>query len=212
MNVPRSVGSASSPAGGRTETVRDKVGLADHDRLMVYVGNVNARRNVEGLLETLVVSPDWHLAIVGSAEWRLEKFGLWERVAAPVRRRIHVIDRQPDVSLPSFLSTADCGAFIPQGTHFNLYHCAPNKYFAMALAGIPLVVSDLPFLAGEVRRLGIGAVVRSTEPVVVRAALERAVAMKDQVRTARPRVAHEYAWERQAEQLILAYREAVGLR
>lgn len=209
LNVPR-IRRSSTPHGDRARpTLREHLALEDGDRLMVYVGHVNPRRNVEALLATLVESPGWHLAIVGSAQWRLEKFGLWEKIPASDRKRVHIVETQHESELPSFLASADCGVFIPQALNFNLYNCAPNKFFAMALAGIPVVVTELPFLAGEVARLGIGVSVRSTQSAVVRDALERAVAMKEEVRSLQPKVADEYAWERQAERLLAAYSEAI---
>lgn len=209
LNVPRASRSSTTSAYRARPTLRETIGLEDGHRLMVYVGNVSARRNLEGVLATLAESPEWHLAIVGSASWRLEKFGLWDRVPSEIQSRIHVIERQPDGELPDFLSTADCGVYIPDAPNFNLYNCAPNKFFAMALAGIPVVVTDLPFLAGEVARLGIGVAVRSTQSAVVRDALERAVEMKEEVRSLQPKVADEYAWERQAARLLAAYSEAI---
>ncbi len=210
LNVPR-IRLSSALHGDRARpTLREHLALDDGDRLMVYVGHVNPRRNVEALLATLVESPGWHLAIVGSARWRLEKFGLWERIPTSDRKRVHIVETQQESELPSFLASADCGVFIPQALNFNLYNCAPNKFFAMALAGIPVVVTDLPFLAGEVARLGIGVTVRSTQSAVVRDALERAVAMKEEVRSLQPKVADEYAWEHQAERLLAAYSEAIS--
>ena len=210
LNVPRITRSSAASSDRLRPTIRERLGLEAGQRLMVYVGNVNPRRNLEGLLAALVDSPGWHLAIVGSAPWRLEKFGLGDRLPSVIQKRVHVIERQPDAALPEFLSSADCGVFIPEARNFNLYNCAPNKFFAMALAGIPLIVTDLPYLSSEVKRLGLGVVVRSSHASVVRDALSHALAMKDEVRSLQPRIAREYAWEPQAERLLAAYREAIA--
>ena len=204
LNVPKSAGSDVDAAG--IGDVRSAVGVSEDTPLMVFVGNVKHGLNIEAILDAVADAPDWHLALVGSLPWQLEKYGLARRIAGGLEQRVHVVERQPDHHLPTFLSTADCGVHIPRATHFNLHHCAPNKFFAMALAGIPLIVTDLPFLATEVRRLRIGRVVsRGTSRALARA-MDDVRAIRPQVRALRESVSTSYAWSRQRDVLVSTYR------
>jgi hypothetical protein len=75
-------------ASGRTE-LRARHGFAEHDRILIYAGRVNASKNVHTLLRifkaVLHIVPDTHLVIAGSIDskgWLWQEWGLM-----PVRFR-----------------------------------------------------------------------------------------------------------------------------
>jgi glycosyltransferase involved in cell wall biosynthesis len=51
----------------------------------------------------------------------------------------------------------------------------PNKLFEYAAAGVPVLASNMPVLAGVVRREGLGEVVDHSDPRGIAAALQRLV-------------------------------------
>ena len=206
LNIPRS---SSIPPTFARPGLREQCGLHDGEPLAVYVGNATAQRGFSTLLDAILASGAWHLAIVGSDEWRLKKLGIAGSSAEQGSERVHIIDRQPDSALPEFLSEADCGVFVPEARNFNLYHSATNKFFAMALAGIPLITADLPFIGGEVRRLELGIVLGRAEAVEIQTALDCARNLKPRVRASLERTRSVYAWESQAAAIVAVYEQAV---
>jgi glycosyltransferase involved in cell wall biosynthesis len=208
FNVPRWI-EESEPVDDRGG-VRGTIGLESDVPLAVFVGNVKRGLNIEVVLSALEQLSSWHLALVGSAGWQLEKFDLGQRVSASVRDRIHVVERQPDATLPDFLSTADVGVHIPAATHFNLYHAAPNKFFAVALAGVPIVVSESGFMAKAVRDHGLGQVIRRNTPDELARALGDSLAQRGAVAVRRPTTVALFGWEHQRQTLLDVYSGALA--
>ncbi len=208
FNVPR--WSLAERPGDTVSDVRRLVGIDQDVPLAAFVGNVKQGLNIETLLSALELLPGWHLALVGSAEWQLEKFNLDRQVSSSTRRRIHAIDRQPDATLPDFLATADVGVFIPVATHFNLYHAAPNKFFAIVLAGVPIVVSESGFMSKSVRDHGLGQVIRKNKPEELARALSDSLRERSAVAARRVTTVSLFGWERQRETLLDTYSGALA--
>jgi glycosyltransferase involved in cell wall biosynthesis len=208
LNVPRrSLATSTGTAGG--VTVRQSAGLGPTDPLAVYVGDVKLGRNFETILEALRISPRWTLAVVGANPLYLAKFQRQHPLPVDLADRVRFIDRQPDATLPEFLADADVGIHVQRGRTFNAHHAAPNKYFVMALAGLPLIVSGA-FMSEEVERLGIGVALPEPNAELVAAALERPLNDYRASGPKRDRVQAEYSWERQADVLIRNFRLALG--
>ena len=80
-------------------------------------------------------------------------------------------------------------------------------------AGVPVVASDLPGMAGIVRETGIGVLVDPTSPEAIAAGIreildapaERRAAYRDACLAA---ARGPYAWERGVERLLALYRSA----
>lgn len=208
LNVPRR-DTERSGAGAEGPTVRRTLGLADDVRLAVYVGDVKIGRNVEMILEALKRAPDWHLAVVGANPTSLDKYLSFHPFPAELERRVHFVPRQPDVTLPEFLADADVGVHIWRGRTYNAHHAAPNKYFAMAIAGIPLIVSGA-YMSREVERLGIGIALHEPSAAGLAEALDASIARSRPTADRIAAVRDEYSWERQAAVLVRCYREALA--
>ena len=208
LNVPRR--SECTPGRG-ADSVRRHVSLSRGEKLLVYVGDVKPGRNVEVILSALALVGKWRLAIVGADQPKLERFFAGHSLAQDLRARIAIVPRQPDWQLPNFLADADAGIHIMEGRSFNKHHAAPNKFFAMALAGIPLIVSGA-YMSQEVQRLALGIALDAPTARSVADALESLENWSPLDMRAHQQVRVDYGWRRQAQTLLKLYAAAAENR
>jgi len=102
-----------------------------------------------------------------------------------------------------------------QPTTLNHRLTTPNKLFEAMAAGVPVVASDLPGMAGIVRESGAGELVDPVDPDAIARAITRILDAPADEREAYGRralaAAHEaYNWERQMDLLLAEYGRLTG--
>lgn len=188
-------------------SVRAEAGLSESTPLAVYSGGVHESRGVTTLIRSLPSLPEVHLAIVAS---NAESTGVSALLAEAAQRecadRVHVVPFVSPDEVSSYLRTADVGVH-PLLRSGNAELALPNKLFEYLHAGLPMVVSDMPSMAGMVRRYGWGEVFSAGEPQSLADALRRVLA--DPTVYAAPlgdaTAREQFSWERQAETLVQTY-------
>lgn len=178
--------------------------------LVAFVGDVAAGRGIELLLQAVCQIEGLHLAIIGASERRARKYGLDAKVReVGIEDRVHVVPPQAPEHLLDYLRAATLGVYLLEDTCLNHRWAAPNKFFEMLLAGLPLVVSDLSVMGQVVRDYGIGFAVPERDS---EAAAEAMRSVIDEPSRYRPTpvllddLRRVYGWEAQAGPLIKAYR------
>lgn len=137
---------------------RDRYDIPQDARLLVYVGGMNAHKNILELLRTMpdVVShhPDAHLAIVGSTSGK----GFWDNVpelmafvaATPVLQdRVHFTDYISDEELVELFASTDALVFPSLWEGFGL-----PAVEAMS-CGVPVLASNLSSLPEVIGDAGL---------------------------------------------------------
>jgi glycosyltransferase involved in cell wall biosynthesis len=117
----------------------------------------------------------------------------------------------PPESVVRFVAEADVGVY-PLARYPGGDIALPNKLFEYLHAGLPMVVSDSPAMAGFVRRHGLGEVAPVADAPAWAEAIERALAppyYRDRV-SQWEALKEEWCWERQEETLIAVYREVLA--
>jgi glycosyltransferase involved in cell wall biosynthesis len=102
-----------------------------------------------------------------------------------------------------------------QPTTLNHRLTTPNKLFEAMAAGVPVVASDLPGMAGIVRETGCGILCDPTDPAAIaaaiRAILDAPQAERVAYRERSSAAAHgPYSWEAQVEILLAEYGRLTG--
>ena len=103
-----------------------------------------------------------------------------------------------------------------QPTTLNHRLTTPNKLFEAMAAGVPVVASDLPGMAGIVRETGCGVLCDPTDPAAIadgdpldprRARTPERAAYRERALAA---ARGEYNWEAQVEVLLAEYGRLTG--
>jgi glycosyltransferase involved in cell wall biosynthesis len=113
------------------------------------------------------------------------------------------------------VGSADVVAMPIQPSTLNHRLTTPNKLFEAMTAGVPVVASDLPGMAGIVRETGCGVLCDPTSPAAIATAIRSVLDAPDSERAsyrerARAAAHGKYSWESQVEILVAEYGRLTG--
>jgi glycosyltransferase involved in cell wall biosynthesis len=142
---------------------REELGLpADRFILILQGSGINVQRGGEEAVLAMRELPGCLLLVVGGGDaWPVlqrlvEQHGLNDRV--------RLLDRMPYERMMQYTRNADLGLSLDKDTNLNYRYSLPNKLFDYFRAHIPALVTDLPEVAGIVRRFSAGVVIPGPEP------------------------------------------------
>lgn len=188
--------------------VRAACGLGSGPPLGVYCGGANPERNLETIIKAVAELPDFHMAfVINSLSSTYAKSLMELGNSLGISDRLHFMTYVPYDVLPKFMSTADVGVHPMRKGIRNHELALPNKYFEYMHAKLPVAVSDLPAMAGEIAELGHGEVFDPDEPATLAAAIRKILGDKAAYRQAYadPEVLRERSWEHQAATYLEMY-------
>ena len=199
--------------GPRPRRLRDRLGLGADVPIILYHGGLARDRGIEQLIESLPAIPAAMLVLLGYGPLQAE---LEARAADPaLGGRLAVLPAVPPTELLDWVGSADVVAMPIQPTTLNHRLTTPNKLFEAMAAGVPVMASDLPGMAGIVRETGCGVLVDPTDPSAIAAAIRGLLALPVAEREAigrRGLEAHlaRYNWERQVGSILDEYGRLTG--
>lgn len=137
--------------------------LGDGRYLLIYQGVYSPNRGLLELIEAMGVLPECRLAFVGYGHGSMEE-QMKERVRQlGVEDRVRFFDAVPFDVMMRYTAAADIGVFPLVGSCLSYVYAAPNKLFEYMIAGLPVVVSDLPEMAAVVRAERVGELIEDPE-------------------------------------------------
>ncbi|HEY6549883.1 MAG TPA: glycosyltransferase [Solirubrobacterales bacterium] len=172
--------------------------------LAVYFGALTRNRGLATALHALALVPELRMRFVGPEAWGYREDLSALAAQLGVADRLQIADPVRPDQAATVLADADLGLALIEPVCLSYRMTLPNKLYEYVAAGLPVLSSEVPVLAGEVRRHGLGLVADSADPAAVAAALEAMLEPSAQARfrDAVARLAAETSWER--EQLVLA--------
>lgn len=197
----------------RPTLIRDALGIAPDEPVILYHGLLGGDRGLETLYEAMLGPGLEHarLVLMGFGQDR-------DRLLALAREpqfggRIHILDAVVPTELLQWVSSADVGVMPNQPRTLNERLSTPNKLFESIAAGLPVVSSDFP----ERRRIivddplgPLGAVCDPEDPAALARAIRSVVELDGPARDDLRRRCSEAArlrwnWEAEALSLLKAY-------
>ena len=192
----------------------ERLNLAPATPVVLYQGGFSRDRGIEQLVEAVPSFPDGTVLVLlgyGLLQAELER-----RAAEPgLAGRMFVLPAVAPTELLDWVGSADVVAMPIQPSTLNHRLTTPNKLFEAMAAGVPVVASDLPGMAGIVRETGCGLLCDPTSPAAIATAIRSILEAPDSERAAyRERAlaaAHgRYSWESQVEILFAEYGRLTG--
>jgi glycosyltransferase involved in cell wall biosynthesis len=194
-------------AASRTSGEEDGAGRDGGPPLAVYFGALTRNRGLPVALRALAHLPELRLRLVGPEAWGYRRTLLELADELGVAERVELLDPVPPDHAAAVLRDADVGLALIEPACLSYRMTLPNKLYEYVAAGLPILASEIPVLAGEVREHGLGRVADPADPAAVAAALGELLAPDAQreCRGAIARHAREVVWERERERLAEVY-------
>jgi glycosyltransferase involved in cell wall biosynthesis len=180
--------------------------------IFVYGGAVTRNRGIEVSIRALAQTPGARLRLLGPSggAYRAEL----ERLAAEegVTDRVEFAGAVPPGQVIDSLRGATAGLSLIQPACLSYELSLPNKIFEYLLAGLPVLVSDLPVMGSFVEERGVGLLARPDDPSDVAAKLAELMRPERnrELRDAVAKAAAELRWEPESSLLGATYTEALA--
>ena len=140
---------------------RAELHLPENKKLVLLQGaGINVDRGAEELVRAMAFVENVCLVIIGSGD-------VWPRLqelARPLSDRVILIHKLPKEQLVRYTALADLGISIDKDTNLNYRFSLPNKLFDYFQAGLPVLASDLPEIAGLIRHYTVGEFIDNHQP------------------------------------------------
>jgi hypothetical protein len=182
--------------------------------LLLHQGAAATGRGAEDLVRAVALLPGVHLVFLGDGEAACEGRVRDLAVELDVADRVHLLGSVPLERLLERTREADLGLSMLEDTCENHRLALPNKVFEYIVAGVPVVVNDLPELARLVGQYGIGWVAEGGSPERLAATLRTALEQRDDPALAQRLAvaARELRWEVEQRRLLELYDELASRR
>lgn len=192
--------------------LRERLKLSPSDQIVLYQGWISPERGIERLVCAARHFPSHvHLIVIG--------YGDYEQALRQVSAeqgtndgRVIFFGGVDSRDLPPLTRSADIGVIPYQGIDLNHYYSSPNKLFEYAVAGLPFVSNDLPFMRWIIDRYGFGVLADLSKPE--QAATEILAILNDPKRLQdlkhlAQKAGGELNWELEGAKLVSLYEDVV---
>jgi glycosyltransferase involved in cell wall biosynthesis len=183
------------------------------EKIILYQGSLNIGRGLEAAISAMSFVDHARLIIIGSGDVEHQLRALVHSLA--LEEKVGFMGRISPQDLPQYTVQADLGISLEEKLGLNYYYALPNKLFDYIQARVPVLVSDLPEMAGIVTRYSIGKVTPVQDPY--RLALTMTEMLTDESsrkvwRKNLETAANELCWENEESRLMALYGQAIAYR
>lgn len=201
LNAPR------NRTARKTNLIRQKLGIPETFRILLYQGGLSRARGIEYLIDAFKIRQTCDAVIVfmGAGEYANDIIDL-----ARKNPKVFYLEPVPPEDVLDYTESADAGIHLIQNTCLNHYYCLPNKLFEYAMAGLPVIVSNMLEMKSLVEAYNMGVVVTENTPDPINEAIDRILTSDiEQMGQNAKKCAEDHSWEKQEAKMIRKYREVL---
>lgn len=194
--------------GKRDAELRQRFGIRSTDRVVLYQGWMSPERGIDVLVKSARHFPDdVRLVLVGYGACEADLVSI-SRQQGTDDGRVLFLGRMEPKELSVLTAQADLGIIPYKAVDLNHLYCSPNKLFEYAVAELPFLANDLPYLREVVDTYGFGAIADLSTPESAAAAIVNVVRDDQRIselRAAARRAAELLNWGVEGRKLVTAY-------
>lgn len=181
--------------------LKEKLGIRSETYLIIYQGIFSRGRNIQQLISFMNNTKIENIAIVFMGYGELE-----EEVKNAVNDKIFYHPAVPPTELLNYTVSADCGISLIEDSCISYRYCTTNKLFEYAMAGLPVITSDLPEQARLVKKYKIGEVSLSNKLAHLDKAILSTMKIKNhELEKNLANFTDKYNWKNQSSELTKVY-------
>lgn len=187
---------------------REETGLPINKKIFIYQGGLDAERGVEILLEVFKELKEESVALLLMGYGVLEDLVKQESKNNP--ETIYFKGVVPPSELVKYTSSADFGLSLHESVSLTRHYSLPNKLFQYLMAGLPVIVSNIPEQKRVVEEFDCGLVVDPNNKEEIKAAIMKlATSDTTYYRQQALKAAKVYNWENEEKKLLKIYEDAL---
>jgi len=193
-------------------SLREKLSLPGHKKIIVYAGGLTYGRGLTKLLESVAYLADEIVIVLigyGDLECSLKrtvrKRGLSDRV--------FILPPVSHNEVSHYIASSDLGLMPTENTSLSYKLGLGNKFFHYISAGIPLAVSNQPVKRALVEKYGLGIIIDPEDSKGMAKEINSFLSNIELQRKCRENVKKaltELNWEREEKKLISLYSELIN--
>lgn len=145
---------------------REELELPTDKRVLIMQGaGINVHRGAEEAVLAMRDLPECLLLIIGGGDaWPVLEQLVKEHA---LEDRVRLMGKMPYERMMAYTRNADLGLTLDRDTNLNYRFSLPNKLFDYMHAGLPVLATDLPEVAGIMRANDIGTVLPEATPETI---------------------------------------------
>lgn len=192
----------------KTNHFRENLSIKDDSIIVLYQGGLSKGRGVDLLLETFKKRDDDKVVIVFMGYGQLEED---IKIASKEKNNIFFHPAVAPEIVLDYTSSADIGISFIENTCLSYYYCLPNKLFEYAMAGLPVIVSNMKEMRELVEKYDMGIIVEDDKVNSMNNAIDK-ILQSDikQMKLNARRCAEENSWEKQEIKMINEYKRVLN--
>lgn len=187
---------------------REQLGIREDQIILLYQGGLMPGRGVHLILEAFKQRKDDKVVAVFMGYGPLEAD---IKIAAEQHSNIYFFPAVPPQVVLEYTASADFGISLIENTCLSYYYCMPNKLFEYAMAGLPVLVSNMKDMSELVTRYAMGAVISDFSADGINQAVDNFLAQDlTRMKANAYQAACENAWEVQEQKMLAAYQKLLS--
>lgn len=187
---------------------RELLSILPEQKILLYQGGLMRGRGVQIILDAFKVRKDTNVVAIfmGYGDLTAEV----EQAANNYQNIFYLPAVSPNIVL-DYTASADIGIHLIQNTCLNHYFCMPNKFFEYAMAGLPVIVSDMKEMSEAVQASDFGVVLTDYSIEAINTAVNH-LAERDlsQLSDNAYQFAQAHAWEKQEKVMLEGYQRMLN--
>lgn len=187
----------------KTNYFKDTFNLRDDQIIMLYQGVFESQRGVNILLEAFKKRTNDKIVIIFMGYGDLERE---IQFVSKSYNNIFFHKAVPSNELLSYTASADIGVVFINNNCLNHYYCMPNKLFEYAMAGLPVIVSNVKEISEFVKKNEMGIILKSYAVEDLSHIIDKLLSIDFSTLSQNSRkAALKNSWERQEEKMKKVY-------
>ncbi|MBC8347994.1 MAG: glycosyltransferase family 4 protein [Verrucomicrobia bacterium] len=203
----------------KTNLLRGALGIEEDKKIILYQGGFAENRGLRQLLEAFESADapsDCVLVFLGFGPVHRVGLGFEDKIRNASNRNSNVFFHPavPYGELIDYTSSADLGLCLIEGNCLSYRYSLPNKLFEYGMAGLPMMVSDLPEMRAMVEKFECGMICdRLTSEGILSSIASIFQADLGMLSQNAQKLAKKHCWENQEANLNQAYARLIeGVR
>lgn len=184
---------------------RDNLNIKNDQLILLYQGALFKGRGIDLVIDAFKERKDNKIVLVCMGYGELEDYIKYN---SEKFENIYFFPAvSPDIVL-EYTSSADIGISLIQNTSLSYYYCMPNKLFEYAMAGLPVLVSNMKDMSDLVGNNEMGAIITDFSVDNINRAINDFL-LKDlsSMKMNAYNIACQNSWEVQEEKMLKAYQK-----